>query len=471
MQKWYNMSSDTRILNSTESICPECLQRIPARNVKRGDSVYLVKECPEHGPFSTVIWRGEPDYEAWGYAGNTRGPGGFVPDRQRGCPFDCGLCPAHRNQPCAVLLEITSRCNLGCPVCFADADKAGAGEDPSLSAISGWYRRLLSSGGPVNIQLSGGEPTMRDDLPDIIALGRQLGFDFIQINTNGLRLGQEPRYAEKLKAAGLSCAFLQFDGTDDRMYESIRGAALLRHKAAAVKHCADNGIGVVLACTLVPGVNTAGIGDLIRYALQWVPHVRAVHFQPMGYIGRYPGAPRDEDRFTIPEIIRALETQSQGLVRVEHFVPPAGENSHCSFHGNFIILPDGSLKPWVSDLPSYHRAKTGPAGNGTLHARNFMARQWSAPQLAPPPLEPPDDAAAPYSVENFLSRLNTHTLSISGMAFQDAWNLDLERLRDCHISVISRDSRIIPFCAYNLTSRSGGTLYRECSPLSQAFQA
>jgi uncharacterized radical SAM superfamily Fe-S cluster-containing enzyme len=434
------------------------MQRIPARNVKRGDSVYLVKECPEHGSFSTVIWRGEPDYEAWGYAGNRRGPEIFMTSGQRGCPFDCGLCPSHRSQTCAALLEITSRCNLNCPVCFADAGKAKAREDPSLSAISGWYRRLLSAGGPVNIQLSGGEPTIRDDLPEIIALGRKLGFDFIQINTNGLRLGQEPRYAERLKAAGLDCAFLQFDGIDDGMYESIRGAALLRHKEAAIRHCAANGIGVVLACTLVPGVNTAGIGDLLRYALQKVPHVRAVHFQPMGYIGRYPGAPRDEDRFTIPEIIRALEAQSQGLVRVEHFVPPAGENPHCSFHGNFIILPDGSLKPWVSDLASYHRAKSELVRDGTLHARNFMARQWRAPQSARQPPAPPDDA--PYSVENFLSRLNTHTLSVSGMAFQDAWNLDLERLRDCHISVISRDSGIIPFCAYNLTSRSGGALYR-----------
>jgi uncharacterized radical SAM superfamily Fe-S cluster-containing enzyme len=355
-----------------------------------------------------------------------------------------------------VLLEITSRCNLNCPVCFANADTAKAREDPSLSAIKGWYQRLLSAGGPVNIQLSGGEPTMRDDLPEIIALGRQFGFDFMQINTNGLRLGQEPQYVERLKAAGLDCAFLQFDGTDDRMYESIRGVALLRRKEAAIKHCAANGIGVVLACTLVPGVNTAGIGDLLRYALQRVPQVRAVHFQPRCYIGRYPGTPRDEDRFTIPEIIRALEAQSQGLVRLEHFVPPAGENAHCSFHGNFIILSDGSLQPWVSDLASYHRAKTEPVSGGTLRARKFMARQWSAPQ----PLKPPDGEPALHGMEDFLSRLNTHTLSISGMAFQDVWNLDLERLRDCHISVISRDNRIIPFCAYNLTSRSGRTLYR-----------
>ena len=53
------------------------------------------------------------------------------------------------------------------------------------------------------------------------------------------------------------------------------------------------------------------------------------------------------------------------------------------------------------------------------------------------------------------------TLSISGMAFQDAWTLDLERLRECFIHVVSPDRRVIPFCAYNLTAMSGESLYRQ----------
>jgi hypothetical protein len=46
------------------------------------------------------------------------------------------------------------------------------------------------------------------------------------------------------------------------------------------------------------------------------------------------------------------------------------------------------------------------------------------------------------------------------MAFQDAWTLDLDRLRQCHIHVVAPDRRVIPFCAYNLTSRDGRALYR-----------
>jgi 7,8-dihydro-6-hydroxymethylpterin dimethyltransferase len=60
----------------------------------------------------------------------------------------------------------------------------------------------------------------------------------------------------------------------------------------------------------------------------------------------------------------------------------------------------------------------------------------------------------------FLDRARTHTLSVSAMAFQDAWNLDLERVRDCCIHVLSPGGRLIPFCLYNLTDAQGRGLHR-----------
>ena len=60
---------------------------------------------------------------------------------------------------------------------------------------------------------------MRDDLPEIVMLGRERGFTFFQLNTNGLRLASEDGYAEKLREAGVSCAFLQFDGLRPETYK------------------------------------------------------------------------------------------------------------------------------------------------------------------------------------------------------------------------------------------------------------
>ncbi len=54
------------ILSHTESVCPECLARIPAARVMYdGGDVYLEKDCPDHGHFKTIIWRGLPAFTSW----------------------------------------------------------------------------------------------------------------------------------------------------------------------------------------------------------------------------------------------------------------------------------------------------------------------------------------------------------------------------------------------------------------------
>lgn len=454
------------IYSETESVCPECLKRITAQKSIVGDRVYLVKECPDHGEFRALIWKGEPGFAKWT---NHRSPS--TPERcatvvDKGCPYDCGLCPDHRQQTCCVLLEITQRCNLNCPVCFASSG-CDSVSDPSLQEIEGWYRMLMESGGPYNIQLSGGEPTMRDDLPEIIALGRSMGFEFIQLNTNGLLLAQDSGYVKRLAGAGLNCVFLQFDGTDDSIFREIRGRDLLDEKIKAIEHCKAYGIGVVLVPTIVPDVNTEELGEIIRFAAAHMPTVRGVHFQPISYFGRYPGNP-PIDRITIPEMLSAIEKQTNGAMTAASFVPPGGEHARCSFHGNFILMPEGNFMPSTSKSGK-SCCSPSTAAEGSRNARRFVAKQWSSPgccstkdkavpvkELQKPVPLAPDTA----SLDSFLERAGTYTLAISGMLFQDAWTLDLERLKDCLIHVVSRNGKLIPFCAYNLTGRNGRSLYR-----------
>ncbi len=333
-------------LSTTESVCPECLARIPAWRILRGGDVYLRKTCPEHGQFEAVLWRGEPAYTSWVRPKIPAYPKNPFTAVDRGCPYDCGLCPEHRQHTCTALLEVTQRCDLGCAFCFARSGSHAA-PDPGIEVIEGWYQRLLDAGGPYNVQLSGGEPSLRDDLPEIVALGRSLGFGFIQINTNGLRLARDRDYVRRLREAGLASVFLQFDGTENAIYETLRGRRLLAAKWAAIEACAEEGLGVVLVPTLVPGVNTHNIGDMVLFALEQLPAVRGIHFQPVSYFGRYPQSPVDGDRVTLPEVIRAIEAQTDGLVSRESFKPSGCENATCSFHANFVSLPDGSLISWT----------------------------------------------------------------------------------------------------------------------------
>jgi uncharacterized radical SAM superfamily Fe-S cluster-containing enzyme len=450
--------------STTESVCPECLTSIAAELVTEGDDVYLVKSCPDHGTFRTIAWRGAPDLTGWVRCTDPSHPTEPATAVDRGCPFDCGLCPDHRQQTCTALLEVTQHCDLRCRFCFASAGP-GAPPDPGLATVEGWYRSLLASNGPCNVQLSGGEPTGRHDLADIVALGRSLGFEFIQLNTNGLRLASDGSLAPRLADAGLSSVFLQFDGTTDEINRSIRGRRMLAQKIGAIERCGDLGLGVVLVPTLVPGVNTGDIGAIIRFALGHFPTVRGVHFQPVAHLGRYPEQPTDGDRITIPEVIRAVEAQTGGLITADSLTTGGCENARCSFHGNYVVMPDGSLIPWTRHRPG-SCCPPSSAAEGAARARRFVADHWSGPgrgeQVTGPPA--PADGRRLGDWELLLERRQTHAFTLSGMAFQDAWTLDLERLRDCCIHTIAPDGRIVPFCAYNLTDRSGRPLYRGAPP-------
>ncbi len=440
------------VIGTTESLCPHCLRKLTAYKVLRGQNIYMEKTCPEHGFFQVVLWRGQPEYQSWRRPKIPSAPKVCFTETDKGCPFDCGLCADHRQHTCTALLEVTERCNLKCTFCFADAG-SNPKHDPDLTVIKGWYQRLLDAGGPYNVQISGGEPTVRNDLAQIVAVGRQMGFNFIQLNTNGIRLAEDKNYVKDLKEAGLSSVFLQFDGTKSGIYQALRGRDLLAEKIAAIENCIAENIGVVLVPTLVPGVNTDNVGDIIKFALKYVPGIRGVHFQPVSYFGRYPEPPKDEQRITIPEVITAICEQTAGLTAPDNFRPPGCENAFCSFHGNFVLMPDGKLMCW-SEKKSGCCSTVEPAAEGSRKARRFVAKYWSYPELK---LNRQIDFGG-WDV--FLQRLKTHSFTISGMAFQDVWNIDLERLRDCCIHVVSYKGNIIPFCAYNLTDSSGTGLYR-----------
>jgi uncharacterized radical SAM superfamily Fe-S cluster-containing enzyme len=462
----------------TTTLCPSCLRRLEGTLVRRGDEVWLWRDCPDHGVTEALVWRGPPDHDAWraGVSGSSAGD----PAENPACPAECGLCAGHARQTCCVLLEVTERCNLACPVCFAAAGE-DAPADPSIETVEGWYRRLLEVAPGCNVQLSGGEPTMRDDLPEVVALGRALGHGFVQLNTNGLRLARERGYAERLAAAGLSTVFLQFDGVDDEPYVALRGRPLAAVKDEAVRRCARAGLGVVLVPTVVRGVNLDRLGSILDYALAHAPAVRGVHVQPMALLGRNPtsGSDLGAERLTLPDAMRALAGQSGGRVLLEDLTPGDCEHAVCSFSREYLRRDDGSLAPFGAPRDacgcgapaSRPRESVAPADKAA-----HVAARWTAPAApstapaspatapdalsvagccsGPPEGGPPSPAPDPWGA--IIADIHAGAFSISGMAFMDAWTIDLDRLRRCYLHVLARDGRVVPFCAYNLTSVTGG---------------
>ena len=436
------------VIGKTMSVCPVCLNRIPANKVVGEDgNIYMEKRCFEHGSFRTLIWEGDLEsYRAWA-AGDTGGK--VIPVRavevEKGCPYDCGLCQNHERDGCCVLLELTNRCNLRCPVCFASAGDQKP-KDLSIGEIGRQYDLLMERGGPFNIQLSGGEPTMRDDLPEIIALGKSKGFTFFQLNTNGVRLAGEEGYAEHLAEGGVSTVFLQFDGLDDEIYTALRGQPLLQTKLKAIENCKKAGLPVVLVPTVAPGVNDHALGDILRFAVSGMPHIRGVHIQPISYFGRC-GLEAPAMRLTIPKVLRLIDKQMDGLMRITDFGGGGAESPYCSFHASYMRKSDGSLKA----LP---RRRSQCCCVKSSDARDFVSQQWSGKANCC------DGDVATFALDEFLQQAVDNTFTVSGMVFQDAWNLDLERLKRCYISEVDSQRGMVPFCAYNLTDINGRALYR-----------
>ncbi|MDR2422168.1 MAG: radical SAM protein, partial [Deltaproteobacteria bacterium] len=329
-----------RPLERTESLCPVCLKVLPAEIWERGDDVCLERTCPEHGPFSAVIWNGQPSFQSWR---RPKKPLTVRPQTPKslGCPFDCGLCPDHGQYPCTVLVELTELCDLNCPVCFANSGgpaTPGDGREcfKSVEELAESLLWIKKTAGEVVLQLSGGEPTLYPELPKLVAEAAKL-FPAVQLNTNGLRLAKDPNLAKALALNGLSWVFLQFDGVTDGVYESLRGQPLFAQKKAAIAACESAGLSVVLVPTAVKGLNDRELGPIVDYARS-EPIVRGVHVQPMTQAGRHHLS-GPQFRLTIPEAIRAISDGATAHIRPEWAFPPGCEHERCSFHLRFRRMP------------------------------------------------------------------------------------------------------------------------------------
>ena len=428
-------------MRETSSVCPVCRKIVPAVRMLEGGEWVMRKYCPDHGSFRTVVWRGSEDIGLW----TGKHPESGAEEGLR-CPGDClasGLCGKHLQGTCCTVLEVTKRCDLNCRFCFADGGNC-AGEDLPVEEIKRQIDEIVEKTGGTLLQLSGGEPTLRDDLPEIVAYARNAGIDYVQLNTNGIRLAKDFRYMHDLFHAGLSFVFLQFDGLTDSVYEKLRGRKLLKIKEKAIEMISTHHVGVVLVPTLVPGVNTDQIGAMIQYGMQRTPFIKGIHFQPVSYFGRIPSVPDDASRYTLGELIDDIVSQTGGYIPRVSLVPSRCDHPLCGLHGDYIACPDGRLLSLSDRGRRPEGCCCGPEKGAAARNREYIGSRWSrTDEWDAFSREEPED---PESFEGFLELKSIHGFSITSMDFQDPWNLDMERLRQCSLHVY-RDGKLIPFCA------------------------
>ena len=426
-------------LHVTTALCPECLRELKADVYADAQgAVWMERTCPDHGKLATRMWP-DADHYTWlrtlafpkTAPTNTEAPAGP-------CPHGCGTCSRHERRGTLLEIEVTRNCNLHCPVCFMSAE-TGEG-DPTLDEISAMYDAISNAVGTDGaVQITGGEPTCRKDLLDIIRMGREKGFWGIEVNTNGLVIAARDGYLEQLVASGLTGVYLSFDGLTGDVYEATCGRDILDVKLKVIERCREVGIQVVLSVAVVAGSNEAQLGDLLRFSLENADVVAGLALQPAFTSGRF-----DAERampMTMGDVIFQLAEQSDGLLDARDIWPLGCSNPLCD---TGVFLVRGEAPEGVAEHPS-----------GFYPATRAMTLE---------------DYRAGYSPDSpqgsvFLDILAARGvevksgLSIIIMNYMDAVSMDTQRLRECSMMVTVPDGRAIPFCSYHLTDASGRRVY------------
>ncbi|MBI5562717.1 MAG: radical SAM protein [Deltaproteobacteria bacterium] len=481
-----------------DSICPECMEIIKATLYPEGGKVWIRKTCKEHGDFKDIFY-GDVDLyhrceSLW--FGDGRGVEDPPIKKATVCPSQCGLCNMHMSHSGLPIMDLTNRCNMTCPVCFANANAAGYLYEPPFEDVVRMLESLANQK-PVRanrVQFSGGEPTIRPDFLDIVRKAAEMGFDYIQVNTNGIKMA-EPEFAQAAKDAGVENLYLQFDGISDDIYKKTRSRPLIDVKLAAIENCRRLKMGVVLVATLVKGFNDHQVGDIVKFAVANNDVISGIAFQPVSFVGRFNQAYRLERRYTLADLARDIEKQTGYLKVMRDWFPISCTSAisklatalsgkqaytltlhpHCSQGAYFYIGQDGSVKPvsefidmepFLAELVRLSREVT-PSGFGLLSKVKTLYRlkRHFRAELAPKGL----------TFEKFLESLEGYQekslrkvyvgkegegryyshFFIAGMHFMDAYNFSVERVKRCVIHYPDPKGHLYPFCAYN-----GAPVYR-----------
>ena len=474
----------------TKSLCPQCLKVIDAEVYEEDGKILMKKSCEEHGEFDDIYWSDADLYEKfaqWGSKDNEGSAGIQITESDKGCPFDCGLCPEHKSSTMLALIDLTNRCNQRCLICFANSAVAGYLYEPTMKQLEEMMKLLRSEVPPCPaIQFAGGEPTLRENFVEIVKMARNFGFSHIQVATNGIAMAKSVEFCHELKEAGLHTVYLQFDGVTEEPYKILRGYPALKTKLKAIENCWAGEIkSVVLVPTLMKGVNDDQMGDMVRFAAENLHIIKGVNVQPIAFEGRVDEAERKKGRITIPDSIKLLEEQTDGEIPRESFYPvpfvlpisyfveawkdiPQLEftvHPHCGA-ATYVFVENGKFIPITEfmDVEGFMEflnegaEETGKSKIAKIKATAALIsalRKFIDNDKAPAGLDSTALLTNILGIGNreALAEFHRNALFIGAMHFMDPYNYDLERVTRCGIHYATPDGRVIPFCSYNAIHR------------------
>ncbi|MBI3229729.1 MAG: radical SAM protein [Burkholderiales bacterium] len=442
--------------DTTTAICTTCLRTVEAKILFKDEQVVMDKWCPVHGSERVLIADDIEYYKLCRevYVKAPEMPLNFSTRMEYGCPYDCGLCPDHMQHSCLTVMEITDQCNLNCPVCYAESGTHRTTHKSLAQVIAMLDAVVKNEGEPDVLQLSGGEPTLHPDFFTILDEAKKRPIRHLMINTNGIRIAQEPEFVQRLAqyAPGIEI-YLQFDSFKVAALKELRGADLTRIRAQALQRLNEANISTTLVMTLKKGVNDDEIGELIAFAASQ-PCVRGVTLQPIQDAGRVEDYDAAKNRLTVSEIRRKIGEQSDIFCKEDVLPVPCNPDTLAMAYG---LKLNGQLQA----LTRYVDAETLLAGEkSTIVFERDPALKEQIFKLF-------STNHSPQSQANCLSELLCCLPQISSpialgyenvfrvliVQFMDAQSLDIRALKKSCVHMVQPDGKMIPFESFNIFYR------------------
>lgn len=474
-----------RTIRFTQSICPDCNMILDAEVFERDGKVFMTKTCPTHGECEELYFGSYEMYKKFSTYWMD-GKGAHAPNvmiDKCSCPNNCGLCTNHLSHSGLSNMIITNRCDLTCWYCFFYVKKGLEGAylyEPNMEQVRAMMKTLKAEK-PIagnSIQITGGEPMLRDDIAEIIKIMKEEGVDHVQLNTNGIKLAMSPDTMRQVRMAGVSNLYLSFDGVTPRT--NPKNHWEIPYTLESARKC---GMTVVFVPTVIKSINDHELGGIIRFAQKNLDVVHAVNFQPVSLTGRMGKKEREKYRITIPDCIERIDEQTNGEISKDGWFPvpscmpmtniieafskkPKYELSiHFACGAGTYVFEDMETKKLIpltsfvdiKGVLEYFEEKADEIKSG---ANRYWAmlevvrklKQFVNKEKQPRGLDLAKMFSSILLKRNFDSVGSWHVRSmfLGMMHFQDKYNEDLERLQRCDIHYLTPDLRIIPFCAFNV---------------------
>jgi len=446
----------------TLSLCPECLKRIDAKIVFEDGKVYMLKRCPDHGQ-SKVLIADDVEYykKIRNYNKPSETPYQFNTKTHYGCPYDCGLCPDHEQHSCLTVVEVTDRCNLTCPTCYANSSPTH-GRHRTLDEVKKMLDAVVTNERePDVVQLSGGEPTLHPHFFEILDYAKSLPIKHIMLNTNGIEIAKSFEFAKRLATYAPNFEiYLQFDSFRNDVLQTMRGANLTHIRDEALAHLNILNLSTTLVVTLQKGLNDDEIGAIIDFALKQTC-VRGVTLQPTQIAGRIDHFDVVTDRITLTEV-RSKILEQTNVFDADDLIPvPCNPDALAM---GYALKLGGQVFPLTryinpADLLDNSRNTIVYEQDENLHSQ--MIKLFSTGNSV-------EDATEKlHSLLCCLPQIHAPSLSYNNlfrviiMQFIDAYNFDVRSIKKSCVHIVNKDYKIIPFETMNLFYRDHRKKYLE----------